>query len=386
MRGNTSLKVDEMLEKILLIGSAGSVGHDMVYLIAGMTSEISVVGADIDEEKGQYEIEESLHIAHTLGNYPDLSFRKINLFEIDETAELLKEIKPTVICNLASLGSWWVTRLLPIEVYEEICPVGPWLPNHLTLAHKLMTSVRKSGIETRVVNGAFPDLTNVVLGKIGLEPTCGGGNMDLGCLRVKRIVARQMGVPYRNVQVYGVGHHGSYYTAHMSGPMRLKIIVDGEDVTGKFPNSRIAQFYREAGFSKRSSYKGPLVDQMHTAASFLKHVLAIYYDTGELQTCVAGPCGLPGGYPTRLSLKGAEVTVPDMSIEEAVKINEAGGRIDGIEGVKDDGTVVFVEKNVDLMREVVGYECEELKVSESEERARELNSKLKKLYEKYNVS
>ncbi|HUS77776.1 MAG TPA: hypothetical protein VM050_03850, partial [Patescibacteria group bacterium] len=66
--------------------------------------------------------------------------------------------------------------------------------------------------------------------------------------------------------------------------------------------------------------------------------------------------------------------------------NEAGGRLDGIEGVKDDGTVVFVEKNVDLMREVVGYECEELKVSESEERARELNSKLKKLYEKYNVS
>jgi len=95
---------------------------------------------------------------------------------------------------------------------------------------------------------------------------------------------------------------------------------------------------------------------------------------------------LPGAYPTRLSAEGAEVVLPGLSLEEAVEINEAGARLDGIERVKDDGTVVFVEENVELMREVVGYECEELKVSESEERARELNAKLRKLYEKYKVS
>lgn len=69
-----------------------------------------------------------------------------------------------------------------------------------------------------------------------------------------------------------------------------------------------------------------------------------------------------------------------------MEINEAGGRIDGIERVKDDGTVVFVEENVRLMREVVGYDCEELRVSKAEERARELNAKLQKLYEKYNIT
>jgi len=79
------------------------------------------------------------------------------------------------------------------------------------------------------------------------------------------------------------------------------------------------------------------------------------------------------------------VVLPDLSLEEAIRINEEGGKYDGIERVKGDGTVVFVEENMRLMREVVGYECEELKVSESEERARELNEKLKKLYEKYNV-
>ena len=77
--------------------------------------------------------------------------------------------------------------------------------------------------------------------------------------------------------------------------------------------------------------------------------------------------------------------MPGISREEAIRINEEGGKIDGIEKIKDDGTVVFCEKNVEFMREVVGYECTELKPKESEERARELNTLLRKLYDKYNV-
>ena len=374
-----------MLDSILIIGSAGSVGHDMMYQIASMGLPIKVIGADVDEAKGRFEIEESLHVAHNFGFYPELSFEKIDLFDIDGTAEFLKEHRPRVICNLASLGSWWITRLLPPEDYKKVGPVGPWLPNHLTLAHKLMLAVKKSDIETSVVNGAFPDATNVVLSKIGLEPTCGGGNMDLGLGRVKRIIARSMKVPFRSVQLYGVGHHGAYYTARMDGPYYVRIIVDGEDVSDEWPNERITKLYQESGYGEVTQYKSALVDQMRTASSFLKHVLAIYYDTGEVHTCVTGVEGLPGGYPARLSREGAEVVLPGISLEGAIRINEDGGKIDGIEKIKDDGTVVFCEKNVENMREVVGYECEELKPSESEERAMELNKLLRKLYDKYNV-
>jgi len=38
------------------------------------------------------------------------------------------------------------------------------------------------------------------------------------------------------------------------------------------------------------------------------------------------------------------------------------------------------------MRQVVGYDCKQLKLEESEERAQELNRNLKRLYEKYKVS
>lgn len=369
----------------MVIGSAGSVGHDMMYQIASMGLPIKVIGADVDEEKGRYEIEEALHTAHNFGFYPDLNFTKINLFDINGTTELLKEHKPAVICNLASLGSWWITRLLPPEEYEKIGPVGPWLPNHLTLAHKLMLAVKKSEIKTSVINGAFPDATNVVLSKLGLEPVCGGGNMDLGLGRVKRIIARSLKVPFRSVQLYGVGHHGAYYTARMGGPYYVKVIVDGEDISEQWPSSRITKLYQEAGYGVITQYRTALVDQMRTASSFLKHMLSIYYDIGMVHTCVTGAEGLPGGYPARLSRKGAKIVLPGITREEAIRINEEGAKIDGIEKIKDDGTVVFCDKNVDYMREVVGYECKELKPSESEERARELNSLLKKLYEKYHV-
>jgi len=373
------------MDSIMIIGSAGSVGHDMMYQIACIGVPLKVIGADVDEEKGRFEVEEALHTAHNLGHYPDLSFTKINLFEIGETAELLRDYRPKVICNLASLGSWWITRLLPPEDYKKVGPVGPWLPNHLTLAHKLMLAVKKSGIETMVVNGAFPDATNVVLSKLGLEPICGGGNMDLGLGRVKRVIARDMGVPFRSVQIYGVGHHGAYYTARMGGPYWVKVIVDGEDVSDRYPNEKLKRLYREAGFGVVTQYKSALVDQMRTASSFLKHVLALYHETNMVHSAVAGVEGLPGAYPARLGSDGAQVVLPEISREEAVRINEEGGRIDGIETIKDDGTVVFCEENVEHMREVVGYECTELKPRDSEERARELNKLLNKLYDKYNV-
>lgn len=80
------------------------------------------------------------------------------------------------------------------------------------------------------------------------------------------------------------------------------------------------------------------------------------------------------------------MVLPSISLDEAIAVNEAGARIDGIERVKEDGTVVYCEKNVEYMREVLDYTCKELRPQESEERARELNAKLRRLYEKYNIS
>jgi hypothetical protein len=187
---------------------------------------------------------------------------------------------------------------------HKIGPVGPWIPNHFTLAYKLMQAVKKSKIKTHVVNGAFPDITNDILSRLGMAPVCGGGNMDLGISRVRRLIARDMKIPFRNVFVYGAGHHGTYYTARMDGPIWYKIIADGDDVTGKYPRKKFVKMYQDFGYGKSIQYPSALVDQFRTSSSFLKQCLAIYYNTGEVCASVAGPNGLPGVYPCRLSDRG----------------------------------------------------------------------------------
>jgi hypothetical protein len=359
----------------------------MLYQIACMPPSFKVVGADINEGVGRGVIEEALHIAHNLGYFPDMVFRRLDLFDIDGTAQLLKEVKPDVICHLASLGSWWITRLLPEDIYSKICPIGPWLPNHLTLAYKLMRAVDRSGVDAKVVNGAYPDLTNVVLGKLGMPPVCGGGNMDLVCERIRRIVARELSVPAGNVSIFGVGHHGTSYTSKLQGPFWLKVLVGGDDFSDQFPQQRIRELYEATGFGELTQFQGPLVEQHRTASAFLKNVLSIHFDTGRIHMCISGPNGLPGGYPTRLGAKGAEIVLPkELTLEEAVRINEEGALWDGILRVKDDGTVIYTEEATRNMREVLGYECEEFKALEMEERAKELNTRLRDLYKKHKIN
>lgn len=247
-----------------------------------------------------------------------------------------------------------------------------------------MRAVKKAGTNTKVVNAALPDLSNVVLAKLGLTPVCGGGNMDFVCGFVRYVVSRELKVPAKDIFVYGVGHHGAYYTARMGEPFYLKILARKEDVTDKFPHDKLRDLCYAEGFFDRPQLKAPLVNQFRVAASFLRNTLAIYFNTRELRMCVPGPNGLPGGYPCRLSQEGAEVVLPnDLTLENAIKINEQGARFDGIEAVKDDGTVVYLDENVRNMEDILGYRCKELRVSEVGERAKELNAKLKKCYEKY---
>ena len=371
-------------ETLVVTGAAGSVGHDILYYLSIMSGVGKIIAADVAEEQCRSQIREIVVSANFLGHYPDINFRKLDLFDVKATAEAIKEIDPKVICHCATLGSWWITRLLPPEEYKKVSPLGPWLPNHLSLALNLMRSVKKAGTNTKVINAAFPDLSNVVLAKLGLTPVCGGGNMDFLCGFVRYVVSRELKIPANDVFVYGVGHHGAYYTARMGEPYYVKILARGKDVTSKFPHDKLRKMCHAEGFFDRPQLKGPLVNQFRVAASFLRNTLAVYLNTRELRMSVPGPNGFPGAYPCRLSQKGAEIALPDdLALEDAIEINETGAKFDGIETVRHDGTVVYLDQNVRNMDEVLGYHCKELRISELDERAKELNAKLKKCYQRH---
>ena len=121
---------------------------------------------------GQRRTNSALLSSYQMGYNPVIEFTKVDLHDIDRTAETLNRIQPDIIYNSATLQSWWVLAELPKEAYTALdrARYGPWLPMHLLLTYKLMLAVKKSGIDTMVVNAAFPDVVNPVLDKVGLSP------------------------------------------------------------------------------------------------------------------------------------------------------------------------------------------------------------------------
>lgn len=119
------------------------------------------------------------------------------------------------------------------------------------------------------------------------------------------------------------------------------------------------------------------------ASSAIKNGLAILNNENKI-TNAPGPLGLIGGYPVRLNERGCELCLPaNATKEEAVGINEKVQRLDGIEEIKDDGTVVFTKRAHETMKNMLGYDCRSLKPMESEDRARELREKYKTFSAKF---
>jgi hypothetical protein len=112
-------------------------------------------------------------------------------------------------------------------------------------------------------------------------------------------------------------------------------------------------------------------------------MLALLHDLNTY-THSPGPNGLPGGYPVVLSAKGAEVVLPDdITLEEAIRMNEEAGRLDGIERIEDDGTVVFADYTAEIMKETLGFNCPSFKPEESYDRALEMIRRYRELSNKY---
>jgi hypothetical protein len=369
---------------VIVIG-AGDLGGWIVEFLArapGMRHKKILLG-DINEEVSRKRIFSAWAGTSFLGQCPQMEFTKINLFNIDETGELLRKYNPKVICNCTALQSWWVVEELSKDIWAKIeteAGFGPWVPLHLTLTKKLMESIRQYEIETLVVNASFPDLTNPVLGKVGLAPTCGIGNADLMLPGVVRGVAKKLNMKARGIAMYPVAHHSHLMQFMIRGkpgsPYYLKIMVADRDVTDQFDTDELILAGLKDWFAGRHFH--PIV-----ASSAVKNIWHLLFDTGEL-SFVPAPDGEVGGYPVRMSAKGVEIVLPEgITMEEARRINVDAQKKDGVERIEADGTVVFTDAAYGVMKEIVGYDCKTLKLEESEERYKELLARYEELRKKY---
>ena len=63
--------------------------------------------------------------------------------------------------------------------------------------------------------------------------------------------------------------------------------------------------------------------------------------------------------------------------------DEEEQKYDGIEKIEDDGTVVHTERAVEIMKEMLGYDCSRIRLEDNEEKAKELGFLYRQFAAKY---
>jgi hypothetical protein len=219
------------------------------------------------------------------------------------------------------------------------------------------------------------------MGKIGLAPTIGIGNVDLIAPAIITYLSQQTGIHRSKIDIRLVCHHQHWVYPREAGyqpgaPYFLKIIINQEVVTDQFDTDKIM-------YDSVKMYPEGISFTTVSASSAIKNLKAMIYNEG-LATHSPGPNGLPGGYPVKLDAKGAVVNLPaEISLEEAININEESGKLDSIEQIKNDGTVVFSDYSYEIMKETLGFDCRSFKPHESKDLAFEQMALFKELANKY---
>jgi hypothetical protein len=157
--------------------------------------------------------------------------------------------------------------------------------------------------------------------------------------------------------------------------------VGKEDVTNQLGDMK--KFIAE--LPKRGMRPAGRHGQFVVAGSALKNIMAIFNDTGEI-THAPGPQGLEGGYPVRLSRKGAEVVLPKgMTLEQARAINLEAQQHDGIQEIKENGDVVVTEEAYTTFKKDLNVDCKVITIENSYEQAMELRKKFHEFARKHGV-
>lgn len=247
----------------------------------------------------------------------------------------------------------------------------------MTLAMRLAQAIERAGIRPHYVNTSLSDLTNPVLGAMGLAPTIGIGNVALIATAVRELVARRRGVESTRVSVKMVAHHVHWVLWREAGyregaPFHMEVLADGEGITATLDALALM---REAIllYPKGTSFSAV------SASSAIQNILALLSDE-PVATHSPGPNGLPGGYPVVLDRRGAAVDLPaGVELEAAVAMNLEAQTFDGVERIDDDGRVHFMPYAVEIMREVLGLDRASFTPAESEDLAREQMRRFREL-------
>lgn len=367
-----------MKEQRIFFTGLGQLGAKMLDECVRLPGHHHFLVGGRNQEAFQKRANLSLLAALQLGYTPTIECTPLDLLHIEQTAEVIARFQPDLIVCAATLQSSTTVPNVPESLAQQLAlaPMGLRLPLHLTLMYKLMQAVRLAGMEgtTKVLNAIYPDVVHPVLAKVGLAPMTGVGDLANNVPALRLSVAHQLDVPFTHVEVQLVmARWVSYWMSRrniLTAPFHFAAFVQGKECTQQL---HLAHLFD--ALPTRLQRLGGETGLLMTATSAALLVRALLSDRGEI-VHAPGPNGLPGGYPVRVEGMGVEVVLPPgLTQEQALAMNEAGLRLDGIDHIDEQGTVFFTEEAVATYRRLLGYQCSYLPLAEVDERVKELRER-----------
>ena len=178
-----------------------------------------------------------------------------------------------------------------------------------------------------------------------------------------------------------IAHHVHWVTWREAGyregaPFYMKILADGENISSQFDTLELMKkailLYPEG-----TSFTAV------SASSALANLKALL-SKEPVRAHSPGPNGLPGGYPVIISREGVDVDLPaDISLEEAIGINKKAQTYDGIKEIDQDARVQFMPYTIDIMKDLLGFDCVSFTPDECAGLAKEQMRRFKALERRY---
>ena len=371
-----------MKNTVMLFG-LGAVGEIALQILACNEGIDRIITSSRNKALGIFKTNTAAIGATYRGSPTKFVFRANDINDIYTTSRLLQEFKPEVILLAVSSKSPDYFREVPVpqDVRNLLLSAGfgVQLPWHLRLPANFMQALEKSGIRTHVINGSFPDVTGPALWKhMGFGPVAGMGNIDLMAAAILMHVSEAENVSVDKIRLSLISSHAHLvHGSRENVPYFVRIQIGNKDVTTRYDIRQMMRSLGVADATPAERHAAQRYFNFAIAASAVKNLMAILRDTNEY-THASSPNGLIGGYPVRLSARGAEIVLPEqMTLDQAIKINENAERFDGVEKIKDDGTIIYTDETYSIMKEL-GYDCKQLAFDELEAKGKELEALIKR--------
>ena len=370
---------------ILMIG-VGDLTSRLAHILATSAPAARLLIASRSIERATRYANLTKLAAFNLGMVCEVNALELDLSNIDRTTAQLSQLQPDLVFMGASIQAARTIMDLPPDLFRKIdeAQLGPWLPMHLTLNYELMQAVRASGVQATVVNGAYPDAVGPVLATVGLNPHIGIGNIGNVVPGITHAAALVSGAAPTDLTIELVAHHYFSHHVHRFGESDgIPHILNVRDGAGLVDVDSVKLYALLASDLRR---QGGKEGQQLTATSAARVLLGLLGDD-PVRTHAPAPNGLVGGYPVTLTRESITVDLAtEVELARAQVVNEACQVLDGIEAIGHDGSLVFTDRRMAVMEELLGYRVKALALQDMRGAAEELTERYEKLLSRHGLT